>query len=237
MTSQLTYSILIPAYESEKYLPDLLAQIKHINPQPREVFVVNDGSSDNTGQVAEKMGAIVVQHECNKGKGAALKTGFQAFLDTSKSAYLLCMDADLQHSVEEIPKFISYAGHNELQFIIGNRLNETHSMPIHRKISNKTTSYILSKLTGQPIKDSQCGYRLLHRDLLSDLDLKENGFQLESEMILKVSDKKLKIDFVDIGTVYNGESSQIRNVFDTFKFVILVFRALIKKVRWFTRKS
>jgi len=237
MSIELKYSILIPAFEAEKYLSILLAQIYHMKPPPQEIFVVNDGSTDHTGIIAEKMGAIVIQHDKNKGKGAALKTGFQSFLKKSESTYLLCMDADLQHPVEEIPKFLAHAEENNRQFIIGNRLNQTHNMPLHRKISNRTTSYILSKLSGQHIQDSQCGYRLLHRNLLDDLDLKEDGFQLESEMILKASHKNITIDFVNIKTIYNDASSQIRNIGDTLKFIFLVFRALMNKIPWFTKKN
>jgi glycosyltransferase involved in cell wall biosynthesis len=237
MTKKFKYSILIPALDAEKYLPSLLSQIRQTEHQPVEIVVVNDGSTDKTEQIASSFGAVVLSHSSNKGKGAALRTGFRYFLETSQNDYVLCIDADLQHHVAEIPKFLSYAGKNDLKFVIGNRLNQMHTMPLHRKISNKTTSFILTKLTGQQIKDSQCGYRLVHRDVLNTLQLEENGFQMESEMILRAAAKNYKIGFVDIRTVYNDESSQIRNLSDTLKFISLVLRELIERVPWFIKKN
>ena len=97
-------------------------------------------------------------------------------------------------------------------------------MPAHRILSNSITSYILSKLTGQKIEDSQCGYRLIKRKVIEKMELGEDGYQLESEMLLKSAQNDVKIDFVPIPTIYNTEKSHMRNFSDTLKFIRLIVK-------------
>ena len=105
------------------------------------------------------------------------------------------------------------------------------TMPFHRILSNVITSKILSIVTGQKIMDSQCGYRMIHRDIISKLELNEKGFQLESEMIVEVAKMRVKIDFVDIPTIYNQSGSSINNVKDTLRFIRYILKELVTKTR------
>jgi glycosyltransferase involved in cell wall biosynthesis len=175
-----------------------------------------------------------MHHQENRGKGRALKTGFKAFLDQSETDYILCIDADLQHPVASIPDFLKKAESGN-SFIIGARERSLKSMPVHRILSNMITSYIISLITRQKIKDSQCGYRMIHRDVLNNLDLHENGYQLESEMLLKAAKNGVKIDFIPIPTIYNAEKSHMRNFRDTLKFIRLVFGFLLKRQKIISR--
>jgi glycosyltransferase involved in cell wall biosynthesis len=236
MEPTVAYSILIPAYNAAETLQTLLQQIK-VTSNPESIIVVDDGSTDQTERIAKSAGVTVLRHEHNRGKGAALRTGFEKITQDGKVPYVLCMDADLQHSVADIPTFLQCAAEDRYQMIIGNRLSKIGEMPYHRRLSNRMTSYILSKLTGQNILDSQCGFRLIKRELLETTPLEDDGYQMESEMILKVADQDLQIGFVNIATVYRSESSSIRNVYDTFKFIALIWRVLIFKQLWFTRKN
>ena len=92
-------------------------------------------------------------------------------------------------------------------------------------------------LTGQRVKDSQCGFRLIHKDVLKELVLSENGYQLESEIILKSAKSGFDIDFIPVPTIYNTEKSHIGHVSDTIRFVQLVFKDLSQRVRWSTRNK
>ena len=103
-------------------------------------------------------------------------------------------------------------------------------MPFSRVISNFITSFILSILTKQKILDSQCGFRLIHKNLLKELQLDKNDFQLESEMVLRASEKNIKIHFIPISTIYNTEKSHIRHIEVTFKFIFLIINEIKKRL-------
>ena len=100
-------------------------------------------------------------------------------------------------------------------------------MPFLRVISNRTTSALLSMLTRQKIKDSQCGFRLIQRRVLEDIKLNENGFQLESEFIIEAVKKGYAISFVPIPTIYNQEESNINHLGDTFRFIRLFIKEFV----------
>jgi glycosyltransferase involved in cell wall biosynthesis len=223
------YEILIPAYNAEATIEILLKQIKQLKESPVKVYVVDDGSHDSTLRLSKAAGAYLIRHEVNYGKGAALKKGFQEFLTRSAATYLLCLDADLQHPVASIPDFLNKAAHEHSKVIIGNRKKHPVVMPFFRVISNLMTSSILSVITGQRIKDSQCGFRLIHRDILENLHMQENGFQLESEFIIEASRQGVPIDFVDIPTIYNHRSSSINHILDTYRFLCLIGREFFRK--------
>jgi glycosyltransferase involved in cell wall biosynthesis len=222
----ISYDILIPAYNAEKTILPVVNQIKKLKFHPNKIIIVDDGSTDQTTNLIKDKVDSVITHERNKGKGFALQTGFDEFLKSGCSDYLLCMDADLQHPVSYIPNFITYAEGTKSEFIIGKRSRQFGVMPFPRIISNSTTSLILSIICKQKIEDSQCGYRLIHRDALKKLSLKENGFQLESEMIIKAAKQHICIDFIDVPTIYNGHNSNINHLGDTIRFISLILSEL-----------
>ncbi len=224
------YDILIPAYNAQNTLPIIFEQINQLDEKPDTVFVVNDGSTDLTEQIALSSGAKLISLESNHGKGFALKEGYKAFKEQGQSDLLICLDADLQHPVISVPDFLDHANNRNSKIIIGNREKIPSKMPAARIISNRLTSSILSLLTGQNIKDSQCGYRLIHKNVLEKLELSEEGFQLESEFIIKAAQLNYKIEFVNIPTIYAGGNSYIHHFKDTVKFIRLILREIYKKL-------
>jgi glycosyltransferase involved in cell wall biosynthesis len=226
----LSYDILIPAYNAEGTLRTLLRQIGELEVQPGHIFLIDDGSTDHTAEIAKASGVLLFQMPVNRGKGFALRKGFGMFLNHSESVYLLCMDADLQHPVASVNDFLNMARTTHTSCIIGNRVRTAGTMPIHRILSNTITSFIISAMTGQSIRDSQCGYRLIKRDLLETVSplLTEDGFQLESEFILRADAAGVQIDFVPIPTIYHGERSSINNAFDTLRFIRFIARNLMR---------
>jgi len=221
-----SFNILIPAYNASPSINEVINQLFNLDIHPTQIIVVNDGSTDETSSIANELNVNVVDFQKNHGKGAALLKGFENFLQKSNTEYLICMDADLQHPVKSIPDFLK----SNSKFVIGNREKSFKTMPFHRILSNVITSKILSFVTRQKILDSQCGFRMIHRDVISKLELNEKGFQLESEMIVEVAKMGINIGFVDIPTIYNQNSSSINNVKDTLKFI----RYIIKEI--FSRK-
>jgi glycosyltransferase involved in cell wall biosynthesis len=231
------YDVLIPAYNAENTIFELLLQISTLVQPPENIIVVDDGSQDKTAQICEDLNVQVIRNVKNQGKGYTLKVGFQSFLEDPSINYVLCMDADLQHPVSSVPSFLSTAETSDSKFVVGVRKNRLKSMPLHRVVSNLLTSSIISLFCGQRIKDSQCGLRLIHRDVLKKITLYENGYQLESEMILKAARESIVIDWVSIPTIYNGEKSYIGNISDTFRFMYLIYRELRDRLRWFMRSK
>ena len=224
-----SYQILIPAYNAGKTLSVLLDELMSMIPAPLGITVVDDGSSDETAMLCRSYPVEIFRNPVNQGKGSALKTGFEAFLTSAQADYLLCMDADLQHPAASISDFLEKAEQTADRFIIGSRKRTAQQMPVHRILSNLLTSRLLSMLTKQKIEDSQCGFRLIHRDVLQKISLLENGFQLESEMLLKAARAGVRISFVPIPTIYAKEKSSMRNLQDTLRFIRLIVRYLVRK--------
>jgi glycosyltransferase involved in cell wall biosynthesis len=231
------YDALIPAYNAEKTISELLSRLIALNHPPDNIIVIDDGSDDKTAQICEKYDVRLIRNFENRGKGTVLKVGFRTFLKESSADYLLCLDADLQHPVSSIADFLNTAGDKNSKFVLGVRKKRLRSMPGHRILSNLLTSQIISWFTGQNIQDSQCGFRLIHRDVLKSLHLTENGFQLESELILKSAKAGFQIDCVSIPTIYNDEESNIANLSDTYRFTRLIFREIKGRLGWSTRNK
>ena len=231
------YDVLIPAYNAEKTISELLSQLSSLIQPPENIIVTDDGSQDNTVQICENYKVRVIRNIENRGKGYVLKIGFKAFLEDSSTEYLLCLDADLQHPVSSVPDFLRVAENKQSKFVLGVRKDRLKSMPGHRVLSNLLTSYIISWFSDQNIKDSQCGFRLIHRDLLKKVKLAENGYQLESEMILDSAREGFLIDYVTIPTIYNDEKSYIGNFSDTFRFTRLIFREIKGRMGWSSRNK
>jgi len=220
------YHVLIPAYNAAGTIGILLQRLQKVKPGPSSVIVVDDGSTDNTAEIAAESAVQVIRLSENSGKGKALQTGYTFVIKNNLRGFLVCLDADLQHPPELIPDFLKKAS-SGARFIIGNRRKSPGRMPLHRIASNVLTSMIISAFAGQRIPDSQCGFRLIDCDLLKDLNYREGGFQLESEQVLRVAEKGVRIEFVDIPTVYHDSGSNMNNVKDTLRFMRMILRELV----------
>jgi len=223
------YDILIPAYNAELTLPLLIHQIRQLSIQPQNIFLIDDYSQDLTVKIAEELKCRVTVNLRNTGKGYTLRKGYELFLKESKAPYLICIDADLQHPVDKISDFLDVIQKENVDIVIGNRDKSLKNMPLSRILSNSITSYIISIMTGKKILDSQCGFRAIKRGVLENIKLKENGFQMESEFIFRANDLNYKIQFVNIPTIYGGQTSYIHHFKDTMKFIKLIFRELLGK--------
>lgn len=192
--------------------------------KPDAIIVVDDGSGDDTADKATRFTPHVVRHSQNKGKGAALKSGFAYFLNNFSSTYLITLDADLQHPPNYITALIDHAVSNRQPVVVGQRSFTPPQMPLMRVLSNTITSQMISGMLGQSIPDSQCGFRLIHRDVLPLLNLRENGFQMESEFFFRCKEQNVNIGFCPIPTVYTPYGSSMHHVRDTFKFLKMIIK-------------
>jgi glycosyltransferase involved in cell wall biosynthesis len=227
-----SYQVLIPAYNAAKTLPAVLRQLEALPQKPSGILVIDDGSTDSTGAVVAGGNAQVHRFSRNQGKGKALRQGFELLRDDQQAEFIVCLDADLQHPVSSIPVMLTAAEKLQSRFMIGVRHRSASSMPLLRRLSNSITSAVISLLSGQKILDSQCGFRLVAKNVLREISLSENGFQLESEMLLRVAARKIRIDQLPIPTIYNSAGSHIHHVQDTVRFIVLITKEIGHRLRW-----
>jgi len=218
----LNVSVLIPAFNEGEYIADV---VKGTLQFVSRVLVIDDGSADRTVSIAEEAGAEVICHQDNRGKGAALQTGFEALLEDGSEA-IVVLDGDGQHDPAELPAFIKCAEESGAGIVIGNRLADAAGMPRVRYWTNRTMSIILSWLSRQKIPDSQCGYRLIRREVLESINFTTENYDLESEMLILASRLGFKIASVPIKTIYTGQVSEIKPGMDTLRFFRLILKYL-----------
>lgn len=188
------------------------------------VLVIDDCSSDNTSAEAKAAGAVVIRHKRNSGKGAALKTGFK-FAAARKFKAAVTLDGDGQHDTSEIPLFFEAYDQGDCHVVLGNRMNDTRTMPFVRRQTNRFTSWAISRMVGVPIRDTQCGFRLIALDFWQAVRLDSCRFDLESEILIKACRRGAKVRQVRVSTIYfDANESKIRPVADTLRFFHLLWR-------------
>jgi glycosyltransferase involved in cell wall biosynthesis len=215
---------LVPAYNAEAFLPEVIPAIRQVIPAVR-IIVVDDGSTDDTYRVAGSNGVNVIQHPLNRGKGAALTTGFKKALAMGMD-YVVTLDADGQHDPAEIPKFVSRIAETGADIVVGNRFGDLGQMPWIRKATNWTTSAVTSFFARQKIPDSQNGFRMISTRVLAVVECELVRYDAESELLIKAGKKGFRIDWVPVETIYGEEVSAIHPVVDTARFFRLVYKAL-----------
>lgn len=216
---------LIPSYNEEATIRNVISPLRNQN---MAVYVIDDGSTDKTSDVAASLGAIVVRHNGNKGKGASLIEGFKHILKKDFDAVLI-MDGDGQHLAEDIGGFIKKMNESGADIVIGNRMRDTSLMPLVRLKTNLFMSALISKIAGTHIPDSQCGFRLIKTAVLRSLELESSRFDIESEIIIKAARNNFKIESVPIKTVYGNERSKINPIVDTVRFIGFLIKIGCKK--------
>ncbi len=207
-------AVVIPAHNAARTLGELLSRVSR-QVKPDNIFVVDDGSTDETEFIARDLGVWLLKHSRRKGKGAALRNGTMKALEL-KAELIITMDSDLQHDPAEIPAFLDAAARFDL--VVGKRSISTNDMPVHRFVSNTLTSRILSSRTRTNIEDSQSGYRLYKSEILRNVDSTCRHFDYESDMLLKAVLAGYRVGFIPIRTIYNGSVSYIR-VIDILRFI------------------
>ena len=212
---------VIPAYQDEKHIGDIVRRTRE---RVDHVLVIDDGSSDQTAQRAREAGAEVIVHDQNRGKGEAIKTGLEQGIGR-EVAWVILLDSDGQHLPEEIDRFLSAAASaTRPTFFIGNRMNDVARMPFIRRVVNRYMSNQISRVCGQRIPDTQCGFRMVHRQMVPELLGGGHRFDYETEVLIITSRKGYRIESVPITTVYSDEVSKIRPLRDALRFFKLMWR-------------
>jgi glycosyltransferase involved in cell wall biosynthesis len=213
---------IIPAYQESRAIKEVVTIAQKYCSC---VIVIDDGSTDNTGQIAEKNGAKVLRHARNFGKGAALRTGFEYAFNRS-CEIIITLDGDLQHNPNSIPRFIKKIEEG-FDVVVGSRSStQSEEMPILRKLSNLVTTQILRIFFKVPVTDSQSGYRAFRRQVLGGLQIRDDGFAAETEILIDAQRAGFKISEIPIATNYGDEESKIRAHRDITRWLLTLSKNL-----------
>ena len=213
----------IPAFNEEKNIAALLTKLKKITDL---IIVCNDGSTDLTSEIAEELGATMINHEKNLGYGAAIRSIFLKSKNLDGDV-LVTFDADGQHRIEDIDKVITPIINGESDLVIGSRfLDESEKeIPQHRKVGIKVITKITNATIKKHLTDSQSGFRAYSKKVLNELNPSELGMGISTEILIKASAKNFRILEVPIKILYEGNTSTHNPVshgssvlFSTIKF-------------------
>ena len=194
--------VIVPCFNAENFIKDTIDDIRRYQ---NNVLIIDDGSTDKSyDEMKDIKGIRILRHRHNKGKGAALKTGFMYAVENNFDA-VITIDADGQ-----IDKY---------DIITGSRMHNVRNMPLRRILANSISSFIVTLRCRQKVPDSQSGYRMIKTDVLNDVKLEQDGYQMETELLLKASKKGYKIGSVHIKTIYGKEVSHINPFTVTWRFI------------------
>ncbi|MEO6238778.1 MAG: glycosyltransferase family 2 protein [Vicinamibacterales bacterium] len=215
---------LIPALNEAATIAKVVTGVA---PHVSAVCVVDDGSIDGTAEFARAAGAMVLANTEGRGKGSAVRFGLSRVLGGDWT-HVLLLDGDLQHLPAEAPLLLAEAERTDADVVLGERRFDRRSMPASRYHANRIGSRALSTFVGVPLRDTQCGFRLFKTDALRSLRLRARGYDIETEMLVKLRRRGGRIASVAITAVYNGQRSKLRPVRDTTKtcFLAVYYRFL-----------
>ena len=215
---------LVPAYNEAGTIAEV---VRGVLPLVSRVLVVDDGSTDGTGDEARAAGAEVIAHLTNRGKGHAVRTGL-AHLLGGGITHVVLLDGDMQHLPQETTRLLDAAGATEAEVVIGERRFDPEQMPASRYYANRIGSRALSWFVGIPIGDTQCGFRVFRADALRRMTLSARGYEVETEMLVKLRRLGGRIISVPVTAVYNGQRSKLRPIRDTTRtcFLAVYYRFL-----------
>jgi glycosyltransferase involved in cell wall biosynthesis len=195
----------IPAFNEEKNIAGIITKLADITDT---IIVCNDGSSDLTSDIAEKMGAFVINHEKNLGYGAAIRSIFLKAKELDGDI-LVTFDADGQHRIEDVEKVTKPIIDQEVDLVIGSRfLDESEKeVPQYRKVGIKVITKITNASIKKQLTDSQSGFRAYSKKVLNELNPSELGMGISTEILIKASSKNFRITEVPIKILYAGDTS------------------------------
>ena len=194
----------IPAYNEEKNIASLLIKLKKIS---ENIIVCNDGSNDLTGKIAKELGATVIEHERNLGYGSAIKSIFLKAREINADV-LVTFDADGQHRIEDINAILEPIKNNIADIVIGSRfLNNNQEIPKYREIGIKAITKLTNVTGGTKITDSQSGVRAYSKKILEEIEPKESGMGISTEILIKTQKAGFMITEVPITILYEGDTS------------------------------
>ena len=197
-------TIGIPAYNEEKNIGAIIIQLKKI---ASKIIVCDDGSTDSTNSIAKELGAIVISHSKNQGYGATIRSIFLKAKEID-SDILVTIDADGQHDVADVEKITKPIINNECDIVIGSRfLEKSQDIPTYRKFGINIITKVTNASMKDNLTDSQSGFRAYNKKVIEEISPSETGMGVSTEILIKASNKNLRIGEVPITVNYEGDTS------------------------------
>jgi glycosyltransferase involved in cell wall biosynthesis len=220
-TGDLRVWAVIPAFNEESRIA---AVVRGIAGAVAGIVVVDDGSSDATAHEAASAGAEVLRRAANGGKGAAIRAGLTAVL-AHRCTHVLFIDGDGQHRPGDVPALVAAARDGVgVGVVVGERQFARGRMPRSRYYANVIGSRALSWFIGTEVRDTQSGFRLVNAEWLRDLPLTATGYEIETEMLIRLARRGASIVRIPVAAVYTDAPSKLRPLRDTTRTCFLAVK-------------
>ncbi len=207
-------AVVIPAYQAATTIAEVLARTYRAV-SGATVYVVDDGSTDGTGDEGRGTRARVLVHPENRGKGAALATGIAAALEDGADV-IVTLDGDGQHPPEAIGRVAAPVSRGVADLVLGVR-ERSPAMPLGRRCTNWLSATLASRIGGVAVPDAQTGFRALSRRVAEAIQPRERGYDFETAFLLAALTQGFTMTFVRVPTVYGGPPSHFRPWTDTWR--------------------
>ena len=217
----------IPAYNEAEHISDIIRKAsKYVD----EVTVVDDGSTDNTAQIAKAAGATVIRSQINQGAGQATKTCFQVARERGADA-LVTLDGDGQHDAEEISKVVAPILEGKADLVIGSRfLGGQDNIPRYRRFGINVVTFLLNFASKIKVSDSQSCYRAYSRKAIDALNITEKGFAFSVQLLIQARQRNLAITEVPISCVYHPDSHTLNPIMHGLGVALSVIKLRLKSL-------
>jgi glycosyltransferase involved in cell wall biosynthesis len=218
--------VVIPSYKLDSEIVSMIDETLLYVPKDC-ILVIDDGSPDDTFEMAKSTGVRVIRHHTNCGKGKAIRTALAFFIDEKSFDSFITIDGDRQHPPEYIVTLLKKLAEG-YDVVMGNRMSDTSSMPGHRVFSNRLSSWGISVVLRENIPDSQCGFRGFRRWVIEKINPSVDNYAIESEIALQSGFLGAKIGFVEIPAIYDGQESHLKPLPQTINITKTIVKYFIK---------
>lgn len=220
-------AVLIPAYQAAATVGAVVAGARAALPGAI-VYVIDDGSTDTTGEVASAVGAVLIVHPRNRGKGAALAAGIERALADGVDV-IVTLDADGQHPPDALPRLLAPLQRDAVDVVLGARAR-TGAMPLGRRCTNWLSAMLASRIGRRPVRDAQTGFRAFSRRValaVGPLAAPYTRYDYEAAFLLAALKAGFTVQSIEIPTIYNGAPSHFRHWGDTWRLVRVFGRYIL----------
>jgi glycosyltransferase involved in cell wall biosynthesis len=225
----MTLVCVIPAFNAAATLGAVIAGLRASLPAAT-IVGIDDGSSDETGAIVRRECERGESFATNRGKGAALRVGFQHAIEAG-ATHVLAIDADGQHDPGCAPALVAALDHADV--VVGSRTRDPRAMPLRRRVSNALSSAAISAIAGRAIPDSQSGYRAMRRTVIDTVSAVGERYEYETDFIIRAARAGFRIAAVPVPTIYvpreQGGRSHFRECRDAARVVATIIR---HRARW-----
>lgn len=220
-------AILIPAYNESAVIGHLIAAIK--KQHYHNIYVVDDGSSDNTFKIASASGATTLRHKVNRGKGAATRTAFEV-AKLTPYRFFITMDADGQHHPADLDNLLEPLAYRGFDAVLGIRHTDKQNMPPLRRLTNLAADRFVKTAYRVHVTDTQCGFRAFSRYALNFISTTGDRYEFETEVLQQLRRHQLRFTEVPVRTIYSAYSLGKATRQDMMNGVVTLYKLLWKSL-------